>query len=279
LAFDVNVPAYDPNAAPFEGVDVSFHDRVLTIRIDRVHVHNAITIDHMRYVGAVCRWAEHNDDVRCVVVTGTDRVFCAGADLGGSDIGALEAPPPIDAEQADLFGPVRELNKPTIAAVNGAAAGGGLGLALCCDVRIASEHAKFATSFTRIGVPGNDTVPWLLPRLIGHSRALEMLYDPRPIDAGEAARIGLVSYIVPHEELGTRADELARRFAAGPPYAIRHTKRLVLEGLSRSYRDYVILQDYANLAARVAAGNDIAEGVAAFLEKRPPDFTGPEGPS
>ena len=265
---------YDPSADPFEGIDVAVDERVVTITIDRPAVYNAITVGHMMHINGVCQWAETNEAVRCVVITGTGSAFCTGADLGGMDVGAADTPPPIDSSDADLYGPLMQLNKPTIAAVNGVAAGGGLGIALCCDVRIASDRARFATSFLRIGVVANDTVPWLLPRLIGQSRALEMIYDPRPVDATWAAEAGLVNRVVPHEELRDNVTELALRWASGPPYAVRHSKRLVLEAAGRSYRDFVMLQEYAHLATRTAAAGDIAEGVAAFMEKRAPNFAG-----
>jgi 2-(1,2-epoxy-1,2-dihydrophenyl)acetyl-CoA isomerase len=267
--------AADPRDVPFEGIHVGLEDTVLTIRIDRPHVYNAITVPHLRYIGDACQWAEDAPEVRCIVITGTGSSFCSGADLQSIDLNSVTDLPPVGPEAADLYGPVMQVSKPTIAAVNGAAAGGGFGLTLCCDVRIAAERARFAPAFSRVGVPANDTVPWLLPRLIGLSRTLELLYDTRPVGAADALAMGLVSRVVPDDRLAAETAELAARFAAAPPYAVRLTKRLVLEGLTKSYREFVLLQDYANLANRVAAPGDIAEGVQAFADKRPPRFTGP----
>jgi 2-(1,2-epoxy-1,2-dihydrophenyl)acetyl-CoA isomerase len=161
-----------------------------------------------------------------------------------------------------------------IGIVNGVAAGGGLGLALCCDIRVASARARFATSFTRIGITANDTVAYLLPRIVGVAKALELIYDPRAIDATEAERIGLVSYVTPSDQLDAFVDEFVGRIEAGPPAALRFSKRLVLDGLDRTYREHVLAQEYASLANRVVADHDTTEGVTAFKEKRPPNFKG-----
>jgi len=161
--------------------------------------------------------------------------------------------------------------------VNGGCAGGGLGFALCCDVRMASTNAKFATSFLRVGLTANDGVAYFLPRIVGVAKALEMIYVPKAVDAAEAERIGLVSYVVEPDELVGRAQELAAAFAAAPPYSARLSKRMLLDGMTRSYREHVMAQEYASLANRFAANHDIEEGVAAFREKRPADFKGTVG--
>lgn len=260
---------------PIDGIVAVLAEGVLTLRIDRAEVHNSLTVPQMRYIGAACTWGSRESAVRCIVLTGTRGMFCSGADLGDPGAIATAQVPPVDVDRADLYGPVINATKPTIAAVNGAAAGGGLGLALACDVRIASANARFASAFSRIGVPANDAVPWLMPRLVGLSRTLEFLYDSRAIGADEALAIGLVSRVVPADDLAGEVADLAARFAAAPPYAVQLTKRLVLDGLTASYRDYVMLQEYASLANRTAADADIKEGVAAFLEKRSPNFRGP----
>jgi 2-(1,2-epoxy-1,2-dihydrophenyl)acetyl-CoA isomerase len=151
---------------------------------------------------------------------------------------------------------------------------GGLGFALCCDIRFASDRARFATAFGRIGITANDAVGYLLPRIVGVAKALELIYLGGPIDTTEALRIGLVSYVVPHAELAARVADLAARFAAAPPVATRFSKRLVIDGLSRTYREHVLAQEYASLANRTLADQDIKEGIAAFREKRPAQFVG-----
>jgi 2-(1,2-epoxy-1,2-dihydrophenyl)acetyl-CoA isomerase len=233
-----------------------------------------MTPNQMNYVGQLCAAAEHDDDVRAVVLTGTGDSFCAGADLGDVDLSAEGGQIPPVSMSRNLFLPLLQLSKPLIGAINGVAAGGGLGLALCCDLRLASDNARFSTSFSRIALTANDTVAWLLPRIVGIAKALELIYVSKPIDAAEAERIGLVSYVKPRDELDRAVAELTDAVLAGPPVALRFSKRLVIDGLDRSYRDHVLAQEYASLANRLIANHDIQEGVAAFKEKRAPEFQG-----
>jgi 2-(1,2-epoxy-1,2-dihydrophenyl)acetyl-CoA isomerase len=257
-----------------DGIEVTLDGHLLEIRIARPERLNAVTPDQMNHISQVCAAAEHDDDVRVVVIAGDERAFCTGADLSDTDLSAGGGQIPPISMSRNLFLPILELSKPLVAAVEGVAAGGGLGLALCCDMRIASEQARFATSFTRIGLTTNDTVAWLLPRVVGVAKALELIYVGRPIDAREAERIGLVSYVHPAAEFRDRLADLVGRFLEAPPVGVRFSKRLVLDGLDRSYREHVLAQEYASLANRVVADHDIQEGVAAFREKRAPQFEG-----
>jgi 2-(1,2-epoxy-1,2-dihydrophenyl)acetyl-CoA isomerase len=257
-----------------DGIDVTLSDHRLDIRIVRPERLNAVTPDQMNHISRVCAAAELDDDVRVVVLGGDERAFCTGADLSDTDLSAGGGQIPPISMSRNLFLPILELSKPLVAAVEGVAAGGGLGLALCCDMRIASEGARFATSFTRIGLTANDTVAWLLPRIVGVAKALELIYVGRPIDAHEAERIGLVSYVHPQPVFATRLSELVAQLLDAPPVGVRFSKRLVMDGLDRSYREHVLAQEYASLANRVVADHDIQEGVAAFGEKRAPRFDG-----
>jgi len=249
-------------------------NHVLTIAIDRDSHRNALSPDDMYFISRTCAQAENDDDVRVVVLTGNDEGFCAGVDLSQADLSAAGGQIPPIRFDSNVFLPLLELSKPLIGSITGVAAGGGLGLALCCDMRIASERAKFATAFARIGITATDAVAWLLPRIVGIARALEMIYEPGPIDVHEADRIGLVSHVVPHEELTARVTELAERIAAGPPFALRLSKAMVMDGLDRSYREHILAQEYSSLANRLIANHDVEEGVAAFKEKRRPSFRG-----
>lgn len=249
-------------------------DGVLTITIDRPRRRNALTPDQVNAIGQFCAAAENDNDVRAVVLTGTGDAFCAGADLTDADLSADGGQLPPITPGHNLFLPLLELSKPLIGVINGVAAGGGLGLALCCDIRLASDRARFATSFTRIGITANDAVGYLLPRIVGTAKALELIYLGTPIDAAEAERIGLVSYVKPHDELRAFAQELVGRFVAGPPVGLRYSKRLVLDGMHRTYREHILAQEYASLGNRILANHDIVEGVAAFKEKRKPRFRG-----
>jgi len=262
---------------PFEsidGIDVTLRDHLLRIRLDRPEHLNAMTPDQMNHVSKLCAQAEDDDDVRVVLLTGTGEAFCAGADLSGVDLSASGGQIPPVSMSKNLFLALLELSKPLVGAVNGIAAGGGLGLALCCDIRLGSADARFATSFSRIGLTANDAVAWLLPRIVGIAKAIELIAFARPIDAREAERIGLISYRYANDEFDARVTEFVDALLAAPPVGLRFSKRLVMDGLNRSYREHVLAQEYATLANRTIADHDIQEGVAAFREKRAPDFSG-----
>ena len=260
-----------------EGIETDLDQRVLTIRFARPEHQNSFTPEQGKFIGRLFRLAEEDHDVRSIVLTGSGGWFSAGADLRAVAISAAGSLTPPVSSDDNLFVPVIDCSKPLIAAVNGGCAGGGLGFALCCDIRVASSNAKFATSFLRVGLTANDGVAYFLPRIVGVAKALEMIYVPKAVDAAEAERIGLVSYVVEPEQLATRTRELALAFAAAPPYSARLSKRMVLDGMTRSYREHVMAQEYASLANRFAANHDIEEGVAAFREKRSADFKGTAG--
>lgn len=255
-------------------VEASRRDGILTITFDRPGRRNALTPDQVTFVAELVAMAEHDNETRVVVLTGAGGDFCAGADLRSVDLSASGGQVPPVSVGRNPFLPLLELSKPLIAQVDGVAAGGGLGFALCCDIRVASERARFAAAFGRIGITANDAVGWLLPRIVGVAKALELIWIATPIDAAEAERIGLVSAVVAKEQLTDRVGELARAIAASPPIATQLSKRLVRDGLHRTYREHVVAQEYASLANRVLAPEDVAEGVAAFREHRTPVFRG-----
>ena len=262
---------------PFEsidGIEVTTGDHLLRIRLNRPEHRNAMTPDQVNYVSKLCAAAEEDDDVRVVVLTGTGDSFCAGADLSGVDLSASGGQIPPVSMGKNLFLSLLELSKPLVGAINGVAAGGGLGLALCCDIRLGSDDARFATSFSRIGLTANDAVAWLLPRIVGVAKAIELIAIGTPIDATEAERIGLISYRYPNAEFEERVGHFVDALLGAPPVGLRFSKRLVIDGLNRSYREHVLAQEYATLANRTIANHDIEEGVAAFKEKRKPEFQG-----
>jgi len=257
-----------------DGVTTALVDGVLTVTFARPDRRNALTPDQVDHVAQLAGLAERDEETRVVVLTGAGGDFCAGADLRSVDLSADGGQVPPIGMGRNVFLPLLELSKPLLAKVNGVAAGGGLGFALCCDIRVAADTARFATAFSRIAITANDSVGWLLPRIVGVAKALELIWLGTPIDAAEAERIGLVSYVVPAHDLDARVDAMARAFADGPPVALQLSKRLVRDGLNRSYREHVLAQEYASLANRTLAPDDIAEGVAAFAEKRTPLFKG-----
>jgi enoyl-CoA hydratase len=216
---------------------------------------------------------------RVVVLTGAGRGFCAGLDLAGfgAPPGAEGLVPPeatfaLQTHIASLVPRLRSLHQPVIAAVNGAAAGGGLALALASDVRIGAASARFNVAFVRLGISGCDIgVSWLLPRLIGASRAWELMLTGRIIDAEEADRIGLVLRVVPDEELLDAALETAGLIAANSPWGIRMTKEVMWSQLEvGSLEAGIDLENRTQVLSSMTG--DMQEAVAAFLEKRPPRF-------
>src|SRR4051794_34825990 len=176
-----------------------------------------MTPDHMNHVSKLCAQAEDDDDVRVVLLTGTGEAFCVGADLRGVDLSASGGQIPPVSMSRNLFLALLELSKPLVGAINGVAAGGGLGLALCCDIRLGADDARFATSFSRIGLTANDAVAWLLPRIVGIAKAVELIAIPTPIDAIEAERIGLISYRYANHEFEARVDEFLDQLLTAPP--------------------------------------------------------------
>jgi enoyl-CoA hydratase len=216
---------------------------------------------------------------RVVIVTGSGRGFCAGLDLGGygtapgaDGLGRVEAGMATQTHIATLVPKLRALPQPVIAAVNGPAAGGGLALALACDIRIAASTARFNVAFVRIGLSGCDIgVSWLLPRLIGASRAWELMLTGRLVDAAEADRIGLVLKVVPDGALADAALETAGLIAANSPWGVRMTKEVMWSQLEIGSLQAGIDLENRTQTLSTMTGN-MQEAMAAFLEKRPPVF-------
>lgn len=255
-------------------------DLVATVTLDRPEARNAATFEMDEELQWVLRDADARDDVRAVVLTGAGKAFCSGDDVQrawGDDrmaevLAELAGPnPPLTPLVEVLLG----VTTPTIAAVNGAAVGIGMDLALLCDVRIASEYAKFAQLFVSMGLSADVTGMWLLPQIVGRSRAVEMLLTGEIVDAEEAARIGLVSRVVPAAELLPTALDLARRIAANPPLAVRAIKRGLREGVGMTVDEIDgLARTVGHNLARLFQSEDHKEAVAAFMERRPGTFTG-----
>ncbi len=252
--------------------DVDAH--VATITLNRPDRLNAATFDLGEQLQGAFREADGSKDVRVVILTGAGRGFCSG-----DDVEAAWGDPRMEATMAELSSArppmtpevevILDCRKPTIAAVNGVALGIGMDLAVLCDVRIASEHAKFGQLFVKMGLMADVTGYWVLPRLVGQEMATRLLLTGDIIDANEALRIGLVSQVVPGSELMTEARALADRIAANPPEAVEHIK----EGLRRAAgMDRAGLPDLAafvgNGLARLFASEGHREAVAAFMSKR-----------
>ena len=242
-------------------------DGVLTLTFNRPERHNGWVEDLEEGYYAHLRAAADDPQVRAVVVTGAGSSFCPGADisrLGGlAEDGAVLPHRPVDVP--------RRFPKPLIAAVNGACAGVGLVQALFCHVRFAADTARFSTAFARRGLVAEYGIAWTLPRLVGVENALDLLLSARKVDAAEALRLGLVSRVVPRDEVLAAAQayagDLARNCA---PRAMAVIARQVLDELDGSF-DAALQRSYAEVD-EVIGGPDLREGVASYLAKRPPRF-------
>lgn len=255
---------------------VEGHVGVLTFnRPDRM---NTITMTMLTALSERLLEADADPNVRVIVITGNGRAWCAGLDIGsavsGEGIGGdgaagatgefnlRDAPPVV----------LHKIDTPTIAALNGGAAGYGMDIALGCDIRIASEAAKLSAAYTARGLVPESGGTWLLPRIVGTAKAAELLYTARTLKADEALEIGLVNQVVPAEALHDAAMTMASEVAANAPLAIRASKRLMRHAMTESLEDHVQRQYLALLP--LFGSKDFREGLASYVEKRPADFQG-----
>lgn len=251
--------------------------RVLTLVLNRPERLNALTEDLHERLHAALAAAADDDDVGAVVLTGAGRAFCSGGDMGGVRDRAL--PPPTLEQRADALlrhgdsaRLLHTMPKPTIAMVNGAAAGAGLALALACDLRFVARGAVLTTAYAKVAMSGDLGISYFLPRLVGGERARELLFLGGRIDADEALRIGLASRVEAPEALSGAVQALATALAAGPAVALRYIKANLVAAETGTLED--VLRQEAFGMARCGRTQDVKEAALAFREKRPPEFKG-----
>lgn len=253
--------------------DVS--DAVATITLDRPDAMNSLTVSLKSALLDALRTAATGDDVRAVLLTGAGRAFCAGQDLREHATN-LEAGKGLADTVRLHYNPIVELittmGKPVVAAVNGVAAGAGASLAFACDLRVAAERAKFAMAFSGIGLAPDSGASWTLRRLVGPARATELLLLGEPLDAARALELGVVSRVVPADDLLKTATELAVRLAQGPTKAYAATKRALAFAASHGLAETLELE--AALQDECAATEDHLAATRAFLAKERPVFHG-----
>ena len=263
----------EPAAPAFSTLRYDVADAVATITLDRPDALNALTVASKLELRAAFERVAGDASVRAVVLTGAGRAFCSGQDLKER---LQPDAAPLDVELRERYNPIiramRVLDRPIVGAINGIAAGAGASLAFACDVRMAAEGASFLLAFGRVGLIPDSGATWLLPRLVGPSKAAEMAFLAEPLSAGDAERLGLVIRVVPADQLADEAHAVAVRLAGLAPRAVALTKRALDVAWDRSFDEALELE--ADLQGRAGSTADHAEGIAAFLEKRPPRFTG-----
>jgi len=271
-----------------EEILYSVLDGIATITLNRPDKLNAWTATMEREVRAAIEAAEGDSAVRVIILTGAGRGFCAGADISLLGMVASQGVDARVREQALRAGGVREgvradfqkkysyfpaVNKPVIAAINGPVVGLGLVIALYCDLRFASDTARFGTAFSRRGLIAEYGLAWLLPRIVGLPNALELLFSARMVDAAEAQRMGLANAVFPQDVFQGKVREYARDLAANvSPRSMRVMKKQVYEGMFQTLAEAFELSEREMLASLQC--EDFKEGVAHFIEKRSAAFTG-----
>jgi 2-(1,2-epoxy-1,2-dihydrophenyl)acetyl-CoA isomerase len=256
-----------------DGLRVEVDGPVATLTLDRPEALNALTVPVKVALRAALESIAGDRAIRAVILTGAGRAFCAGQDLAERDEPDAA---PLDVEVRERYNPIiralRSMGQPVIAAVNGVAAGAGASLAFACDIRIAAEEARFVLAFGRIGLVPDSGATWFLPRLVGPAKAAELALLGEAVDAAEALGLGLVSKVVPGDQLLVEAHAMADRIADGAPLAMALTKTALERSMSIDLDE--ALDGEAKLQGIAGASADHAEGLAAFREKRSPRFEG-----
>ena len=245
---------------------------IATITLNRPENRNSMTPDVMARFRACVAEARADAELRCVVITGRGGSFCAGADFKGGAAGDAAFPPDRAFASYAPFLDVLDVEVPTIAAMNGHAIGGGLGLALVCDLRVANRDAKYGANFARLGFHSGMAISYLLPRIVGVPTAVDLLFSGRIVGGAEAAAIGLAHAAVPADEVAGSARRRAEAIAACAPLAVRLMKQSLYRGLAWDPRHAARLESFAQSAT--LATEDAREGIRALLEKREPVFSG-----
>lgn len=251
-------------------------DHVATLTLNRPDNRNSMTPDVLAGLADAVARARGDSDVRCLIVTGRGKSFCAGADFKSQTLAGsgAEVAPPHERFYGTYvpFLSILDVEVPTIAAMQGHAIGGGLGLGVVCDLRVANREARYGANFVRLGLHPGMATTYLLPRLMGVPKAVEFLLTGRIVSGAEAADAGLVNHAVDADEVLSRAGELAAEIAAAAPRAVQWTKRSIYEGLGWDPR--TAARREAHVQSRTAEMEDAREGIAALLGRREPDFRG-----
>ncbi len=249
-------------------------DRIGMITLNRPDQRNAMTPELLDAFSVAIGEALADEEIRCLLITGTGPCFSAGADLRSSLQRSDLGKPATEASFAmyQPFLQVLEVRVPVIAAMNGHAVGGGFGLSLLADIRVANADAKYGANFARLGIHSGLGISYVLPRLVGPAHASELLFTGKLVRGSEALRIGLATHAVDAEEVLPTAMRLSRAVAGSAPMAVQQMKASIRRGLRWEIRQAAL--EEAGLQAASLESEDAKEGIAAILEKREPEFTG-----
>jgi len=268
---------HDGGVADNSALHIDRQGHVAVVTLDRPDKLNALNAELRQGILDASAELRDDDQVRAVVITGAGRGFCSGVDLSG--VRGEDNSEPSQNQRLDEYGwvgrqalAVYELDKPTVAAVNGVAAGAGMSLALACDLRVGGPSARFRTVFLERSLSPDSGMSFFLPRIIGYSRACDLIFTSRDVDAEDAYRMGLLDRLVADDPLEA-AVALAEQAALWPPMALRSAKRVVQHNLEVDLRE-ALLYETAGLGYARRAPGDVREAAASFRERRPPKFTG-----
>ena len=262
----------------YEEIIYEKSERIASLTFNRPDRLNALTNSMRAEILDAVRDASADDEIRVLVLKGAGKGFCAGADLSAvrqnksGQEKESNSRLPRDGFQESFARVMWDMPKPAIAAINGAAAGLGFGMALSCDLRIASSLGKFASAFSRISLVPEACMTFYLPRIVGLARAAEILYTGRQVQADEAFTMGLVNRVVPPEDLEDAVSEMANTLANAAPIAIQLTRRELFRGLEGTFDGQLEMELFHQKFA--GQSEDAREGPRAFMEKREPDFQG-----
>ena len=252
------------------------HNGVMTLTLNRPERLNSFNDEMHRQLAEVLTQAERDDTIRCLLITGAGRAFCAGQDLNDRNVDPTAVAPDLGASVENFYNPLvkrlAKLPKPVIAAVNGVAAGAGATLALGCDMVIAARSAHFIMSFSKLGLVPDCGGTWFLPRLAGRARAMGLALMGDKLSAEQAQQWGMIWQVVDDQSLNDTAQQLATHFASQPTFGLGLVKKALHASETNTLDAQLDLErDYQRLAGR---SDDYREGVSAFLAKRPPVFKG-----
>jgi 2-(1,2-epoxy-1,2-dihydrophenyl)acetyl-CoA isomerase len=254
-------------------VELSIQGAIATVTLNRPEKLNALTMEMRQQLRDHFAALRFNNDVRAIIVTGEGRAFCTGADVGRMQRGGLRAERErMQGGSHTFLRTLHAIEKPVIAAVRGPTVGIGWSIALACDLVVASDTARFSQIFRRIGLAPDGGAIWYLTHRIGLARAKELVFTARFVEAAEALSLGLVNYVVPDAALMAKTQELAEDLAAGPTFAFGMAKKLFHMASTPSYDDFLDLEAFVQ--PQLDQTEDHHEGVAAFREKRKPNFVG-----